>query len=297
MGIVFESSTPIEFRMRKALTKEGIPFTEQYRINTGEKFSEVKYVADFFVQNDNIRLLIECDGFTYHHGKGKQQRERDAWLNCKGYRVLHFSTNDIKYRMDDVIACIKLNLLSQVTVPFAPSKAKEKRSIPPARKEDHRYDVILYCYYRQIWNSIYVVYMYKDMAKNIMSDQRIKVCHDVPHEQMASAALFLALSDLKRPVSVKISFNGHVHNEFAERIKTIRTQLSHYPTDNMALQASSFFLAYANLEAYPRGFGPDDVMQVLSLKKKCLQVTNTDSAQRSSDFSHYEYSEIIKKSE
>ena len=62
MAILFESSTHIEYLLREALTQENLTFQEQYRLYSGGKFSEVKYVADFFLENKGHNLIIECDG-------------------------------------------------------------------------------------------------------------------------------------------------------------------------------------------------------------------------------------------
>ena len=67
MAIVCESTTNIENLLKNALIQHGIPFEEQYCVYTGGRFSEVKMVIQ------------------------------------KGYRVVHFSTNQLKYMMPKVI--------------------------------------------------------------------------------------------------------------------------------------------------------------------------------------------------
>ena len=87
MAILFESSTHIEFLLKNALIEEGFEFIEQFRIYEGGIFSEVKYVADFLLINEDIRLIVECDGFFYHSGRDKLKKQmvRDNWLQTRGY--------------------------------------------------------------------------------------------------------------------------------------------------------------------------------------------------------------------
>ena len=115
MGIKSESTTYIEQLLKNALEKEKIPFIEQYLVYTGGKFSDVKYVGDFFIEKNNIRLIVECDGFTFHAGadRRKKQQERDSWLKQKGYKVINFTTNQIKYRR-------KLNYSDLLCVTYRP---------------------------------------------------------------------------------------------------------------------------------------------------------------------------------
>ncbi len=47
--------------------------------------------------NDNFKLIVECDGYSYHSDKSSfsQDRTRDRLLHMKGYKVLRFSGSDI----------------------------------------------------------------------------------------------------------------------------------------------------------------------------------------------------------
>jgi len=95
MSFLCNSSTAIELILKEALEKEQIEYKEQYLIYTGGKFSTAKYCADFYININNIKLLIECDGYTYHSGNIKviKDYKRDLWLKQHNYIVLHFSTN------------------------------------------------------------------------------------------------------------------------------------------------------------------------------------------------------------
>jgi very-short-patch-repair endonuclease len=57
------------------------------------------YIVDF-VSHKN-RLVIEIDGGQ--HSWSKQDRQRDQWLNSKGYRVLRFWNSDVLKNRDGVL--------------------------------------------------------------------------------------------------------------------------------------------------------------------------------------------------
>ena len=50
------------------------------------------------------RLIIEADGSQ--HLDSAHDRQRDAWLQAQGYRVLRFWNNDILQHPDTVLAAI-----------------------------------------------------------------------------------------------------------------------------------------------------------------------------------------------
>lgn len=47
--------------------------------------------------NENIKLIVECDGFKYHNSKEifERDRKRDRLLQSKGYQVIRFSGTEI----------------------------------------------------------------------------------------------------------------------------------------------------------------------------------------------------------
>ena len=172
MGILFESSTPIEFLLKEALIKENLSFYEQYRIGTGGRFSTVKYVADFLIIYEGIRLIVECDGRAYHSNisQKRKQVERDAWLSKRCYKILHFSTEEIKYRMPFVINVIKYTLGMIDSIPIH----KNNNLTPYGYYPKKEYTVALFCYYSQLPQGICVSYMYEDKTRSIFSEVRQK---------------------------------------------------------------------------------------------------------------------------
>ena len=72
------------------------------------------YVVDFV--NFEARLVIEVDG-GQHASAEEQDRERDAWLRGKGFRVLRFWNHDIFGNREGVLDVI----LREASVPPLPN--------------------------------------------------------------------------------------------------------------------------------------------------------------------------------
>lgn len=63
------------------------------------------YVADFFCAAK--RLVIEIDGSQ--HGE-EVDRNRTAWLEAQGYRVIRFWNSDVLGNLEGVVEAIRLQL-------------------------------------------------------------------------------------------------------------------------------------------------------------------------------------------
>lgn len=60
------------------------------------------YVADFVCRE--AKVIVEADGS--HHADSQHDRNRDAWLRSRGYRILRFWNTDIMTRTDCVVETI-----------------------------------------------------------------------------------------------------------------------------------------------------------------------------------------------
>jgi len=90
--------------LQKLGFKEDIDFVIQYPI-TGKKGS--KYILDFAFLKE--KLNIECDG-EYWHEKYKspdEDKERDQFLESKGWHILRFRSKEIKENLSNVIEIIR----------------------------------------------------------------------------------------------------------------------------------------------------------------------------------------------
>ncbi|MBK7174251.1 MAG: DUF559 domain-containing protein [Bacteroidales bacterium] len=79
----------------KARAMEGYQFNRQFSIDN--------YIVDFLCRK--LYLIIEIDGSS-HLTKGKQDAERQDYLEKLGYTVIRFSEYEAVYRTDDVVKSI-----------------------------------------------------------------------------------------------------------------------------------------------------------------------------------------------
>ena len=76
----------------------------QYQI-----FDEEALIARVDFAYPELKIAIELDGYKYHHGKARWQRDlaRRSALARLGWRVMHFSYEDLLKRPNEVIAAIR----------------------------------------------------------------------------------------------------------------------------------------------------------------------------------------------
>src|SRR6266487_6712244 len=77
--------TPIEERMLDALEAHKLSYEPQVRLG--------KFTVDFLVEVGNKKVIVECDGKTYHNPE--KDRERDKILAREGYPIFQFSGTEI----------------------------------------------------------------------------------------------------------------------------------------------------------------------------------------------------------
>ena len=270
MGIVTESTTYIEKLLKEALLKENIPFEEQYCIYSGERFRFVKYVGDFYIQSPKARLIVECDGFTYHATHIRKQKERDKWLSTLGYKVLHFSTKQLKYEMSDVIGCIKANLKSDKLV-------EPEHRHNPQPKTGPTPTVALFCYYLQKDQDLFCVYKFKDLIRGKWSNERKVLFLSIPIKTMPSVAIYNALLNLKREELLKVYYNGDLLSPDFETVRTIKQDFNLFPKGTKLIKSIVQF-EYCNIEAYHRSCLRENIRTIRELKSRCLQIANQEMA-------------------
>ena len=77
---------------------EGLKFRRQFPIG--------RYITDFY--NHANRLVLEIDG-GIHRSSAEYDRNRDAYLNAGGYRVMRFTNIEIEKDIEKVIEKILEN--------------------------------------------------------------------------------------------------------------------------------------------------------------------------------------------
>ena len=292
MAILFESSTYIEELLKKALIKEGLHFEEQYRLYTGGIFSEVKYVADFMLTNNSIRLIVECDGHNYHSADHKQivkGKERDLWLFKKGYDVVHFSYDELTRNMPQVIYTIK----SRLQIPCAPPTASaiNHPHKSTSKLDDSSYDVHLFCYYKQTPTELCVVYRYQHVSRNIWSEERKIICTSIPDDMLETTAIYLALLDLKKPVRLKILFSGDIFHDNFNVCKKFRTFVKQLNKGAELLDMLEISLSYVGLHGDYRLTANDSKKTMNALRSRCRQIAGNYDSDASIKF--YDYFHLI----
>lgn len=290
MGILFESSTPIEFLMKEALAKENFSFEEQYRIGTGGRFSTVKYVVDFLIKYEDVRLIVECDGRTYHSNfyQKRDQVERDAWLLKRHYKILHFSTEEIRHKMPFVISTIKYTLGMIDEIPLCMQNDDSKSYRYPYQE---KYTVALYCYYSQIPQGVCVSYVYEDKTKNVRSEFRQKKCSDIGSGMAEVVAIYLALLDLKKSVNVHVFYEGQVFNDHFDVNKKIRSKLVSLKEGAELLKKHKFCFTHINIKAHHSISWLQKVEIMKELKEACLN--SCKEILNGKEFEGYTYQSLL----
>lgn len=87
----------------KAINKDNLYYEPQTEVIINNK----KYIVDFMIFSDkyvntdlpeNFKLIIECDGFEFHHSNKKQveyDNKREYDFKTAGYQILRFTGTEI----------------------------------------------------------------------------------------------------------------------------------------------------------------------------------------------------------
>jgi len=82
-------------KVLRARYRDGFQFNRQYPVG--------EYVVDFVCRK--LKLVIEIDGSS-HLTKGREDRERQSFLENEGFTILRLKETDVTHRIDDVIGDI-----------------------------------------------------------------------------------------------------------------------------------------------------------------------------------------------
>jgi very-short-patch-repair endonuclease len=115
------NTTPHERTLWRALKEvpvEGTHFRRQAPIGS--------YVVDFFCPAK--RLIIELDGGHHNDDEAaKHDRERQAWLEQEGYRVIRFWNSEVTADLTAVLERIYVELYGSREASVAPLKHHRRR--------------------------------------------------------------------------------------------------------------------------------------------------------------------------
>jgi len=101
------SATPAERRLWQYLRNKqlGVRFNRQLKIGS--------FFPDFLCRE--LKLIIEVDGFS-HDVQPERDVWRDRYLTEAGYRVVHFTNEDVFGNVEGVVTAIRLEI-ERLTLP------------------------------------------------------------------------------------------------------------------------------------------------------------------------------------
>jgi Ribonuclease HI len=224
---LIDENSPAERIMNKALKARGINYKEQYSVYEA-KSEAPKYIIDFLVEYNGLKVVVECDGASYHE-KNQKQREhdklRDYWLLAHGFNaVLRFSYKKIKYKTKNCIAEIKqcIDTLEKGM------KYKQSNEMIIKQRENvatefdiSKKTVVIYCSgvsNSRIWGqgAATVILKYKDIEKTYS-----KAYHNTNANRMRIISVILGLQLLKFKCNVEIHIDDQILVGYGNRLSQV----------------------------------------------------------------------------
>ena len=86
------------------LWKEALKAKQMMGYQFNRQFPIENYIVDFIARK--LKLIIEIDGSS-HNFKGKEDREKQDYLESLGFTILRFSEAKVVYNLDLVVAEIQ----------------------------------------------------------------------------------------------------------------------------------------------------------------------------------------------
>lgn len=103
--------SPVEDRLARVLTKAGIGYERQVKIQLGQASREAgvsHYTLDFLVEG---KLVVEVDSWSHRHLKREWDTKRDMILRRLGYAVMHLPNERVVKEPNRCALKIKRRLL------------------------------------------------------------------------------------------------------------------------------------------------------------------------------------------
>lgn len=279
MAISLESTSPNEQLLRDALTEHDISFKEQYPIYDGGIFSQPKYFVDFYITHKEKKLIVECDGYSYHTSDYDVDKniERDNWINSKtGTKIMHFTSNQLKREMPTVIAVIKNELkIEKIPKSKLKFKGKKRRTKYIINVNDcNLHKVELYYDYIQFKDIVWLTYKFQDLTLGKFSDIRTRAFYSVPDKLGNELALFATLLDLKRSTEIRCYCQSEFLSSYFNKETPSETKSEILKKIKEMLKNHNYIFEYINIK---RGLmyylAPRDEMFILTeLREECRQI-------------------------
>jgi very-short-patch-repair endonuclease len=102
-------ASPVEDVLWSAFKDDGIEAEREFFVD-GDR--QRRYALDFAIFGNEGNLDVECDGDAYHANpeKAVYDNRRNNFLTARGWKVLRFSTGQIREALPDVMAHVRATL-------------------------------------------------------------------------------------------------------------------------------------------------------------------------------------------
>lgn len=279
MAISLQSTSPNELFLRDALTEQGLSFEEQYPIYEGGKFSQPKYFVDFLITYGKKKIIVECDGYTYHTSDYDIDKniERDKWIKNKtGIKIIHFTSHQLKNELSVVVAVIK-NELCMEKVPKNKLKfrGRKKRTDYIINVDNNNlHKVTLYYDHIQFEDTVWVTYKFEDVTLGKFSDIRMRAFYNVPDKYGRELALMIAMLDLKRSTEILCYCQSEWLVSYLNQEKPFKAKFGILNKIDELLSNHNYLAKYINIKrdiTYYKEPTPE-LMILTELHSKCKQI-------------------------
>ena len=112
MRRLIHERTPLDDRLESGLERRFLKLTRSAGLPPPEAQYEVRdggVVARLDFAYPSLRLGIEVDGYRYHAGKARWERdlERRNWLESRGWRILNITWAQLREKPGGVVSLLR----------------------------------------------------------------------------------------------------------------------------------------------------------------------------------------------
>lgn len=301
MAISLQSSSPNEILLCDALKEQEISFQEQYPIYEGGKFSQPKYFVDFLITHKDKKIIVECDGYTYHSSDSDVDNdlERDRWIKRKtGLKILRFTSHQLKTEMPIVIDIIKNELgIVEKAKKQLKFKGRKIRSAYISNVENENlHEVSLYYTHIQFQDKVWITYKFEDVTLGKFSDMRMRAFSNVPNNVGADLSLLVALLDLKYNTKLLLHCQSEWLTSYLNKEKLFKAKYGLLKKLDEVLANHNYLAKYivARHDITHFSSPKKEIMILQELRSKCKQI-RYDRLESFTEDSYEDFSSFIVK--
>ena len=140
-------------------------------------------------------------------------------------------------------------------------------------------------------NGVCVTYKYKSIVHNLWSDERIKICQDVPKDLLEVTAIYLALLDLKKTVKLKIYYTGMIYHDDFNVSKKFRSLISDFERGIEILDTQTISMEHIGFHGDYHRSQKEHQKIMNELRSRCTQISN--NVEKQSEVSAVKYTDLF----